>query len=144
MHEACRMEATPRTAKILNAAIKLHGWNQSDLAALSGIAAQTLSAHLSGSRVVRDDHLALYAQALDKAEQSMLVSAWLRDCLPETAAANVLEPGSFAVREEVRQWQPGLNDEQLNMLDWWAAKLAADDELDHIFKAISRKAGWQA
>lgn len=137
------MEATPRTAKVLAAALEHHSWDQNQLAKQSGIAIPTVSHHLTGRRVVRDDHLAQYAQALDKAEQSMLVSAWLRDCLPETAAANVLEPHTFTVREEVRQWQPGLTDEQRNMLDWWAAKLAADDELDHIFKAISRKAGWQ-
>jgi len=28
------------------------------------------------------------------------------------------------------------------MLDWRTAKLAADDELDHIFRAITRKDGW--
>jgi len=137
------METTPRTAKVLSAALDNHSWEQSDLAKLSGINRATISMHLSGSRAIRDDHLAAYSLALDKGEQSMLVSAWLRDCLPEAAAANVLEPGTFTVREEVRQWQPGLTDEQRNMLDWWAAKLAADDELDHIFKAISRKAGWE-
>jgi hypothetical protein len=26
---------------------------------------------------------------------------------------------------------------------FWAAKLVADDELDHIFAAITRKAGWK-
>jgi hypothetical protein len=108
------------------------------------IAIPTVSAHLNGTRVIRDDHLALYVKVLDKTEQSMLVSAWLRDCLPESAALNVLEPQSSTIREEVRQWRPGLTDEQKHMLDWWAEKLAADDELDHIFKAISRKAGWQS
>jgi hypothetical protein len=29
------------------------------------------------------------------------------------------------------------------MIDWWAAKLAEDDELARIFEAITRKAGWQ-
>ncbi len=138
------MDRTPLAAKILSAAMEFHGWTQAEFAKLVGLARTQVSQHLSTERPVRDDHLAQYAQALDKAEQSMLVSAWLRDCLPDAAAANVLEPGTFIVREEVRQWQPGLTAEQRNMLDWWAAKLAADDELDHIFKAISRKAGWQS
>lgn len=138
------MNTTPLAAKILAGAISMHGWQQSDLASKAGIAAQTLSAHLNGSRPIRDDHLALYAGVLDKAEQSMLVSAWLQDTLPDIAAKNVLDAQSNTLREEVRTWRPGLNAEQLSMLDWWVAKLAADSELDHIFRAITRKAGWTA
>ncbi len=37
----------------------------------------------------------------------------------------------------------GLTQEQQSMLRFWAAKLPADDELDHIFAAITRKAGWK-
>ena len=40
----------------------------------------------------------------------------------------------------MHDWQQ--ND--LAKLKFWADKLAADDELGHIFAAISRKAGWQA
>ena len=122
----------------------MHGWNQSELADKCGIARPTVSHHLGGMRTIRDDHLALYAGVLDKAEQSMLVSAWLQDTLPEVAAKNILEGQSNTLREEVRTWRPGLNAEQLSMLDWWMAKLAADSELDSIFRAITRKAGWTA
>jgi len=136
------MNATPLSAKVLAGAILMHGWNQSDLAKLSGIAIPTVSHHINGQRVIRDDHLALYITALDKAEQSMLVSAWLQDTLPAAAAGNVLDSTSNTLREEIRTWRPGLSDEQKSMLDWWAAKLAADDELAQIFHAITRKAGW--
>jgi hypothetical protein len=136
------MNTTPKTAKVLAQAIKTHGWQQSDLATRAKIAAQTVSLHLNGSRVIRDDHLALYITALDKAEQSRLVSAWLQDTLPAEAVQNVLEGASNSVREEVRAWRPGLTSEQADMIDWWAAKLAEDDELARIFEAITRKTGW--
>ena len=136
------MNTTPKTAKVLAQAIKTHGWQQSDLATRAKIAAQTVSLHLNGSRVIRDDYLALYITALDKAEQSRLVSAWLQDTLPAEAVQNVLEGASNSVREEVRAWRPGLTSEQADMIDWWAAKLAEDDELARIFEAITRKTGW--
>ena len=136
------MENTTRAAKALTASLQNHNWLQSDLAEKSGIAAQTLSAHLNGSRVIRDDHLAAYIKALDRDEQNILLSAWLRDVLDETVQKNVLESGTSRVSKEARSYQPGLNSEQIHMLNWWAHKLASDDELDNIFKSISRRAGW--
>jgi transcriptional regulator with XRE-family HTH domain len=137
------MKTTPQTAKVLAGALKMHGWQQADLANRSKIAAQTLSLHLNGSRPINDDHLALYITALDKGEQSRLVSAWLQDTLPADVIANVLDSTTHSVREEVRTWRPGLTPEQAEMMDWWAAKLAEDDELARIFHAITSKAGWQ-
>lgn len=74
----------------------------------------------------------------------MLASAWLRDTLPDGAVANILEPQTASVREEVRTWQPGLDDEQRQMIAWWSRQLAIDPELDEIFRAITRKAGFSA
>jgi len=136
------MNTTPRTAKVLADALKVHGWEQIDLAKKSGVNRATISLHLNGSRPIRDDHLALYITALDKAEQSRLVSAWLQDTLPAEAVQNVLEGASNSVREEVRAWRPGLTSEQSDMINWWAAKFAADDELARIFEAITSKEGW--
>lgn len=138
------MNATPLTAKVLAGALCMHGWNQSDLADKCGIARPTVSHHLSGLRTIRDDHLALYAGALDKAEQSMLVSAWLQDTLDADTAKNVLDSHSNTLREEVRTWRPGLSAEQISMLDWWAGQIISDTETDDIFRAITRKAGWPA
>jgi hypothetical protein len=139
----CKMETTPQTSKILAAALLGHGWEQNDLARESGINRATISMHLSGLRPIRDDHLALYITALDKSEQSRLVSAWLQDTLPADVITNVLDITTHSVREEVRTWRPGLTPEQAEMMDWWAAKLAEDDELARIFHAITSKAGWQ-
>jgi transcriptional regulator with XRE-family HTH domain len=121
----------------------MHTWSQTELAKLAGLDISIVSHHLRGSRVIRDDHLAAYCHVLEAAEKERLVSAWLRDVLTAEDAAAVLEPHTFTLREDVRTWHPGLSEDQRRMLDWWAAKLAADDELDHIFKAISRKAGWE-
>lgn len=137
------METTPRTVKILSAALQMHGWEQNDLARLTGINRTQISFHLNGSRPVRDDHLAAYITALAKAEQSRLVSAWLQDTLPAEVIANVLDITSNSVREEVRAWRPGLTSEQMDMLDFWAAKFTEDDELARIFRAITIKGGWQ-
>jgi hypothetical protein len=49
----------------------------------------------------------------------------------------------MSIRDEVREWAPGLTAEQKDMLTWWAKKLAADDELASIFEAITAKAGWK-
>lgn len=136
------METTPRTVKILSAALQMHGWEQNDLARLTGINRTQISFHLNGSRPIRDDHLALYITALDKAERILLVSAWLQDTLPPDAVQDVLDSASNSVREEVRAWRPGLTPEQAEMINFWVAQLVEDDELARIFEAITRKAGW--
>lgn len=137
------MKTTPKTAKVLAEAIKTHGWQQADLATRAKIAAQTVSLHLNGSRVIRDDHLALYMTALDKAERILLVSAWLQDTLPPDAVQDVLDGATSSVREEVRAWRPGLTPEQADMIDFWVAQLVDDDELARIFVTITRRSGWQ-
>ena len=136
------MQATKQTAKVLSGVIKLHEWTQSDLAKLSGIAIPTVSHHITGQRVIRDDHLSAYCRCLDPIEKEHLVSAWLQDVLDPDDVSDVLESGSMRLREDVRTWGPGLTERQRQQLDFWSAKLAKDDELDDVFDIISRKAGW--
>lgn len=136
------MNATPLTAKALNNILTANAWDQNELAKRAELHGSAVSLHLTCKRPVRDDHLPAYCRALSRSEQSMLVSAWLQDTLDENTIANVLDATTNRLNEPARTWRPGLNDEQRHMLDWWAAKLAADDELDHIFRAITRKAGW--
>lgn len=54
----------------------------------------------------------------------------------------LLDPATGKLQEEVTTFALGLTAQQQSMLRFWSAKLAADDELDHIFAAITRKAGW--
>lgn len=138
------MDTTPLTSKVLAHVLEAHGWQQADLAKATGIAAPTVSAQLNGTRVIRDDHLAAYCDAVSRTEQPILVAAWLRDTLSPDAQANVLTSESNRLNEEARTWQPGLDDEQRQMIAWWSRQLAIDPELDEIFRAITRKAGFSA
>lgn len=137
------MEATPRSAKVLSAALESHGWQQSDLADKAGIARPTVSHHLTGARVIRDDHLVAYCDALDRYERPILVAAWLRDTLSEPAQADVLDPHSSKLNEAARTWSAKLTDEQKDQLDFWASILSTDTEIADVFSTITRRAGWQ-
>lgn len=137
------MENTPLASHVLSGVLKMHSWDQNELAKQSGISRAVVSFHLTGSRPIRDDHLAAYITALDKYEQSQLVAAWLQDTLPAAALENVLDSTSNTLREDVRTWSPDLTPEQQHMLQFWAAKIAADPELAGIFRSITRKAGWE-
>ena len=137
------METTPKAAKVLSNCIMMHSWTQSDLAKAACIAIPTVSHHITGNRPIRDDHLAAYLPCLDAPEQGDLLAAWLQDVLPQSVQERVLEPTGNRLNEAVTTFALGLTLEQQSMLRFWAAKLAADDELDHIFAAITRKAGWR-
>ena len=136
------MPPTPLAAKTLSRALLMHTWQQSDLAKLSGIDRAQVNMHINNARPIRDGHLAAYCQALDKTEQASLVAAWLRDVLSEQSQAAVLNVAATTLSEDVRAWQPSLDQEQRSMIRWWEQQLASDTELDEIFRAISRKAGW--
>jgi hypothetical protein len=136
------MSTTPQASKALNSALLMHGWDQLSLAKACGLHNSVVSLHLSGKRPIRDDHLAAYCTAIDRTEQVQLVAAWIRDTLPESAQAAVLDPGGNRLADDVVEWRPGLDPEQQAMIAWWTTKLATDRELDHIFRAITRKAGF--
>ena len=137
------METTPKAAKVLSNCLMMHSWEQTDLATVSKVHRTQISQHLSGARPIRDDHLAAYLPCLDVPEQRDLLAAWLQDVLPQSVQERVLEPTGNRLNEAVTSFALGLTQEQQSMLRFWAEKLAADDELDHIFAAITRKAGWK-
>ena len=137
------METTPKAAKVLSNCLLMHDWTQTELAKASDTAIPTVCAHLAGRRPIRDDHLAAYLPCLDAPEQRDLLAAWFQDVLPQSVQERVLEPTGNRLNEAVTTYALGLTLEQQSMLRFWAAKLAADDELDHIFAAITRKAGWR-
>lgn len=137
------MELTPKTAKVLSNCLLMHSWDQGALSAASKIHRSTVSLHLAGERPIRDDHLAAYLPCLDAPEQRDLLAAWLQDVLPQSVQQYILEPTGNRLREEVTTFSMGISPEQQSMLRFWADKLASDDELDHIFAAITRKAGWK-
>ena len=138
------MTDTPNASRALTAAVFAHNWDQTALAKATGLHNSVVSLHLSGKRAIRDDHLAAYCGALSSTEQAQLVAAWLRDTLPSSAQSAVLSENSDSVQEEVAAWRPGLDEEQRQMLAWWAQKLATDRELDEVFRIVTRRAGWQS
>lgn len=121
----------------------MHEWDQAELALQAKIHASIVSQHIRGNRDIRDDHLAAYLPCLDVPEQRDLLAAWLQDVLPQSVQERVLEPTGNRLNEAVTSFALGLTLEQQSMLRFWAQKLAADDDLDHIFAAITRKAGWR-
>lgn len=137
------MPDTPQAAKVLSNVLFMRSWQQSDLAKASALDRATVSLHINGTRVIRDDHLALYCTALDRTEQAQLVAAWLRDTLPEATQQAILEPDSNRLNEQVTLWKPGLDPEQQSMLQWWTERLALDRELDEVFRIVTRRSGWQ-
>ena len=110
-------------------------WDELKLAELSGILPSVISAHLSGQRPIRPQHLAAYLRVLDRGERSALLDAWLQDNANREAIANLLDgtkTGSMRSGEENR----------CRMLDWWATAIARDFKIAKIFRRFSTKAAF--
>jgi len=81
-----------------------------------------VSAHLSGQRPIRPQHLAAYLRVLDRHERAALLSTWLRDNLDHELITDLLDgtkTDSMPTPEENRR----------RMLDWWATAIAHDSKL---------------
>jgi hypothetical protein len=108
-------------------------WNELKLAEVSGILPSVISAHLSGQRPIRPQHLAAYLRVLDRQERGALLDAWLQDNVDREAIANLLDgtkTDSMRSAEENRR----------RMLDWWAMAIARDSRLAKIFRRFRSKA----
>lgn len=143
------------SSSVISKYLDAHHLNQGDLGVKTGISRTVISAHLSGQRAIRDEHLSAYLGALGVLERPMLLSAWLRDTLPVDVIHDIFraedllrvreeEEGRYLVRlkPEVIEWTPQLDEEQRDMLLWWVDRLIRDPDLDGIFRQITRKAGY--
>jgi hypothetical protein len=112
-------------------------WDELKLAEVSGILPSVISAHLSGHRLIRPQHLAAYLRVLDRQERSALLDAWLRDNVDCEVIANLLDgtktDSMWAVEEN-----------RYRMLDWWAMAIARDSKIAKIFGRFRIKAALQA
>ena len=112
-------------------------WDELKLAEVSGILPTVISAHLSGHRPIRPQHLAAYLRVLDRQERSALLDAWLRDNVDCEVIANLLDgtktDSMWAVEEN-----------RYRMLDWWAMAIARDSKIAKIFGRFRIKAALQA
>lgn len=136
--------ATPLSVRVLQQFLDAHEWTQNDLADRAKVHRATVSMHLSRARPIRDEHLANYLSAIGPQERSILLAAWIRDSFAPDVVADVLDLPANRVAEPVRVWGPQLDVEHNRMLSWWAARLAADPELDTIFRSITRRLGYES
>ena len=132
---------------VLREALIGRTWSQANLAEKAGIAPSVVSAQLSGHREIRDEHLNRYLTALNKPkERRRLLAAWIRDNLEPDVVEDVLarprgkEP---SVHPAVAEWDPALDEEQREMLQWWSSVLPRNRDLDDLFRSMARGLGFQ-
>ena len=121
------------SSQLLSRLLDLRAWNELKLAEHSGIAANIVSAHLSGQRPIRPGHLAAYLRVLDRPERAAFFSTWLRDNLDPELIADLLDGTKT-------DSMPSLQENRGRMLDWWATAIASDSKLAKIFSRFSTKA----
>jgi hypothetical protein len=115
--------------------LDLRGWNERKLGERSGIVPSVVSAHLSGKRAIRSNHLAAYLRVLDRQERAMFLDAWLRDHLDGELIADLLDGTKT-------DSMPALEENQRRMLDWWATAIAGNSKLAKTFSHLTTKAGF--
>src|SRR5262245_5558687 len=108
-------------------------WDELKLAEVTGILPSVISAHLSGKRPIRPQHLAGYLRILDRHERSALLDAWLQDNVDYDAIANLLDGTRTDTMRSVEE-------NRGRMLDWWAMAIARDFKLAKIFQRFRTKA----
>jgi hypothetical protein len=108
-------------------------WNELKLAEVSGILPSVISAHLSGQRPIRPQHLAAYLRVLDRHDRSALLDAWLQDNVNREAIANLLDGTKTDSMRSVEE-------NRRRMLDWWAMAIARDFKLAKIFRRFRSNA----
>jgi len=117
------------SSQLLSRLLALRHWNELKLAKRSGIARSVVSAHLSGQRPIRPQHLAAYLRVLDRDERAAFLSTWLRDNLDHELITDLLDgtkTDSMPAPEENRH----------RMLDWWATAIAHDSKLAKTFNHL--------
>ena len=107
-------------------------WDELQLAEESGILPSVISAHLSGQRPIRPQHLAAYLKVLDRQERSALLDAWLQDNVDCEVIANLLDGTKTDSMRSVEANRP-------RMLDWWAMAIVRDFKIAKIFRRFRSK-----
>src|SRR5436190_8449867 len=124
------------SSQLLSRLLALRHWNELKLAKRSGVAWTVVSAHLSGHRPIRQQHLAAYLRVLDRDERAAFLSTWLRDNLDHELITDLLD----GTRTNS---MPALEENRRRMLDWWATAIAHDSKLAKSFSHLIAKAGFQ-
>src|SRR5581483_6595013 len=122
-----------RSSQLLYRLLDLRDWDELRLAQVAGVLPTVVSAHLSGRRPIRQQHLGAYLTVIDRPERSALLDAWLQDNANREMIANLLN----GTRTDSMR---SVEDNQLRMLDWWAMAIARDFKLAKIFRRFRSKA----
>ena len=124
------------SSQLLSRLLALRHWNELKLAERSGVAPSVVSAHLSGQRPIRPQHLAAYLRVLDRHERAAFLSTWLRDNLDHELITDLLDGTKT-------DSMPALEENRRRMLDWWATAIAHHSKLAKTFSHLIKKAGFQ-
>jgi predicted transcriptional regulator len=121
------------SSQLLFRLLDFRGWSELKLAEMSGILPSVVSAHLSGKRSIRPQHLAAYLRVLDRQERVAFLDAWLRDNMDYEVIANLLDGTKTRSMSSVQE-------NQCRMLDWWATAIVGNSKFAKIFTRFSTKA----
>src|ERR1044072_4178940 len=120
------------TSQLLYRLLDWRKWDELKLAEVSGILPSVISAHLSGNRPIRPQHLAAYLRILDRQERSALLDAGLQDNVSSEVATNLLEGTKTNSMRSVEE-------NRFRMLDWWAMAIVRDSKIAKIFRRFGTK-----
>jgi hypothetical protein len=73
------MAHNTHAARYLLGILESTHWTEATLAKYADLGASTVSAHLSGQRIIRRHHLGCYLKAIEAGARLGLLIAWLRD-----------------------------------------------------------------
>src|SRR4029453_1103067 len=118
------------SSQLLSRLLELRHWSELKLAERSGIARSVVSAHLSGQRPIRPQHLAAYLRVLDRQERAAFLSTWLRDNVDHELITDLLDGTKT-------DSMPALQGNRRRMLDWWATAIARDPKLAKTFSYLT-------
>lgn len=121
------------TAQFLYRLLDWRKWDELKLAEVSGILPSVVSAHLTGNRPIRPQHLGAYLRVLDRQQRSALLDAWLQDNVDYQVIANLLDGTKTDSMRSVEA-------NRSRMLDWWAVAIARDSKIAKIFRRFRTKA----
>src|SRR5437762_3896400 len=123
-------------AQLLHRLLDWRKWDELKLAEVSGVLPSVISAHLSGQRPIRPQHLTAYLRVLGRQERCALLDAWLQDNVDCEVIANLLDGTKTDSMRSVEE-------NRSRMLDWWATAVARDSKIAKIFRPFSTKAAFK-
>lgn len=134
---------TPLTSRHLREIASSLDWTQHEIAARTGIVQSTVARHLTGHRPIRDEHLSAYVRIVPGVDKTRLLTAWIRDVFHEDDLPQLLGADDASLAEEASTWLPPLNTEQSSALQWLAAEMIKDRELDAWMLGMLRSLGYK-